>query len=348
METIYVLEPGSYLRKDGETLKVVRDGQVTDQVPMEGLNRLILIGNISLSSGVLDYLIQQRVETVFLTSTGRYRARLALDEHKHVALRRAQYLGLSQPSFALKTAKIIVEGKVGNMYRFLLRRASQYQKSELKLATARLKALSASVNAALNLDAVRGVEGAVSRIYFQAFPCLIQNPDFSFSGRNRRPPLDPVNALLSSVYTMLTNEVLSAAKTVGLDPYLGALHEVSYGRPSLACDLVEEYRTYLGDRLVLSLINRQAMSPDDFVYRAPALPEYTAEEEMKEKRPVEMKPQICRTFIAAYEQMMKSTIHYPPLGKKVNYRWLFLQQAQVFKRYLEEPAAEYQPFKWDS
>ena len=181
-----------------------------------------------------------------------------------------------------------------------------------------------------------------------AFPHLIRNDTFFFNGRNRRPPRDPVNALLSFVYTLLTNEVLSAISACGLDPYMGSLHEVSYGRPSLACDLVEEYRSFLGDRLVLGLINRKIIQTDDFVYRRNSPSTYTDEAEMKAKRPVEMKPAILRAFISAYEEMMKRRIVYPAQERKLTYRGLILEQVRSFGQFLQDPSQAYQPFIWSS
>lgn len=226
-------------------------------------------------------------------------------------------------------------------------RARQYAEPSLSLAAAQIKAILSSIETVHDMEALRGMEGAGARIYFQAFPRMLRNDAFTFNGRNRRPPLDPVNALLSFVYTLLTNEVLSAVKACGLDPYLGALHEISYGRPSMACDLVEEYRCFLGDRLVLGLINRKAVRPDDFIYRKTPPEEFVDEEEMKAKRPVEMKPAISRALIAAYEEMMKKEVNYEPLGKKISYRWLFLQQARQFGAYLQEKDAAYAPFTWN-
>jgi len=347
METLYILEAGSYLRRDGATLKVIKEGRAVDQIPVDGLKKLMLVGHISLSSGVLDFLIRQRVETVFITPTGRFRARLALDEHRHVALRKAQYLKLSDEAFALKTARQIVLGKVMNMDRLLLLRARQYQEEALKTAAAKLRAMEKIIEGSRDLDSLRGLEGLSARIYYGAFRCLLRNGSFQFNGRNKRPPLDPVNAMLSFVYTLLTNEVLSAIKACGLDPYLGSLHEISYGRPSLACDLVEEYRCFLGDRFVLGLINRKAVDPDDFVYRKPPPAEFTDEDEMKSRRPVEMKPAVSRALITAYEQMMMRSIFYGPIGKDIEYRWLILNQARRFGQYLEDPDKGYQPFLWD-
>jgi CRISPR-associated protein Cas1 len=153
--------------------------------------------------------------------------------------------------------------------------------------------------------------------------------------------------MLSFVYTLLTNEVLSAIKAVGLDPYLGSLHEVSYGRPSLACDLVEEYRCFLGDRFVLGLINRKAVKPEDFIQRDSTPAEYVDEAEMKNKRPVEMKPAVSRAFVAGYEQMMARRMYYAPLGKEVAYRWMIMNQVRRFGEYLENPERGYAPLIWE-
>ncbi len=347
MESIYVLEPGAYLRREGETLKVMKGGEVLDEIPVGDLRRLILAGYLSISGGVIDLLIQKKVETVFMTPTGRFRARLLLDEHRHVALRKAQYLSLSDPRFALKTAGLIVRGKVANMARLLLLRARQYENDALRAGAAGLKTMAGAARRVPDMETLRGLEGNAARLYFDLFHALIRNPDFGFHGRNRRPPLDPVNAMLSFVYTLLTNEVLSALKACGLDPYMGALHEISYGRPSLACDLVEEYRCFLGDRLVLGLVNRRAVGPGDFVIRKGTPANFVDEDEMKAKRPVEMKPAARRAFIASYEEMMKRPVSYGTPPKKTAYRQVILNQARAFARYLQKTDSEYRPFSWE-
>jgi CRISPR-associated protein Cas1 len=347
MEAVYVLTPGSFLRKDGATLKVVKDGQTIETIAAEGLKRLMLVGYVSLTGGVLDFLIRRRIETVFVTPTGRFRARLGLDEHRHVERRRAQYLKLSDPAFAARTASLLVHGKIRNLLSLLTQRARQYNDEHIAANAARMLALGREAAAGGSLERLRGLEGAGTQAYFNAFGRMVRNDAFSFNGRNRRPPRDPVNALLSFVYTLLTNEVLSAIKAVGLDPYLGALHEVAYGRPSLACDLVEEYRAHLGDRLVLGLINRRMIGPEDFVYRPPPPDTFVDEADLRANRPVEMKPAVARTFIAAYEEMMNRRITDPIQGRKVTYRGLMLNQVGRFAAYLEDPEKVYAPFAWE-
>ena len=334
METIYVARQGAYIRKNGDSLVVAKQGQTLDTLPAKGLDKLVLTGNISLSGPVMDYLIRQRVETVFLTPTGRFRARLMVDEHKHVALRKAQYLKLDEPAFKLGVMKILVHGKLKNMSLFLARRGRDYKEDKLKAAAAALKSLSGTLDRACDPDVVRGVEGAGTRIYFSVFNLLIRNPGFHFPNRNRRPPKDPVNALLSFVYTLLTNEVISAIKSCGLDPYMGTLHEIAYGRPSLACDLVEEYRCMIGDRFVLNLLNRKMVTPEDFHYREDKVKTFADEQEMEKRRPVEMKPHLYRTFISAYEELMRGPS---------SYRRTVQAQVRSFADYLLDPGQGYQP-----
>jgi CRISPR-associated protein Cas1 len=349
MESVYVIEPGCYLRRSGETLNICKGKKIVEHIPADDLKRLVLVGYVSMTGGVLDFLIRKRVETVFLTATGRFRARLAIDEHRHVALRRAQYLKLGDKGFAARIAAAVVTGKLDNMARLLVARGRSYNEESLNVAAARIRSIRAvCVSEPLDLDRIRGLEGAGTRMYYGAFGTMIRNPDFKFSGRNRRPPLDPVNALLSFIYTLLTNEVLSAIKACGLDPYMGALHEISYGRPSLACDLVEEYRCPLGDRMVLGLINRKMLVPGDFVYRKDPPDNFVDEREMKEKRPVEMKPEIMRTFIAAYEEMMERQVHYPPDNRRTSYRNLVHRQVAIFADDLLNEENRYRPFSLDS
>ncbi len=346
MQRTYILEQGAYLAKSGQHLSLFKDKQRLTDIPLEGLRQLILIGYTSLSSGVLTALSQARVETVLLDPRGRFLARLNIDEHKHVQRRQAQYIKMAAPETTLLAAKNIVRGKLRNAARLLARRGQSYDSEELLLAASRIKALSDMVPQRTALDDVRGMEGFGANLYFQAFPHLIRVPGFSFTGRNRRPPLDPVNALLSFVYTLLTSEVLTAIKIAGLDPYLGTLHAIAYGRPSLACDLVEEWRSHLGDRLVLTLLNRHTITPEDFIVRNVSHTDGVDEADLKARRPVQMKPEISRAFVKTYERWMATPITWPDSGEKTTYRGLITRQVQKFLAWLLEEEAEYQPFSW--
>lgn len=340
MESAYIIEPGAYIRRQGESLRIYKSKELIREIPAAGLKRLILSGYLSLSGPVLDFLIKNRIETVFITPTGRFRARLTLDEHRHVALRQAQYLGLGDQTIKQNVARMIVSGKITNSLKLMMRKNRERPENALKPVMAQLKSLLERLDSASDLALITGIEGAAARCYFNGFAHLITNNDFGFRGRNRRPPKDPVNALLSFVYTLLTNEVLSAINTVGLDPYLGALHEIAYGRPSLACDLVEEYRAFLGDRFVLSLINRRMVTADDFVCRQV---NQDSSDDPK-SFPVLMKPMISQTFIRAYEEMMNRRIYYPPSQEHLTYRGIIGQQVRRFAEYLKNPESTYVPF----
>jgi len=167
------------------------------------------------------------------------------------------------------------------------------------------------------------------------FGLLLREEGFVFSGRNRRPPRDPVNALLSFVYTLFTNEIVNGIKRTGLDPYLGALHEIAHGRPSLACDLVEEWRVF-GERLVLTLINRKVVRPGDFIYDTGAGEDGDL--------PVRMKPAVSRALIGAYYRQLEQSMLYPYNGEQTALRWIMHGQCRRLAESLEPEGKKYQPF----
>ncbi|NCC25378.1 MAG: CRISPR-associated endonuclease Cas1 [Deltaproteobacteria bacterium] len=347
MERVFVLETGTYIRKSGPNLALVRDGKTVEEVALDGLRALTLVGYPTLTAAVLRELVSKRIETVILNPKGRFEARLVLDEHKHVERRRNQYAVLSDPERAGACARAIVRGKLETQARFLGKRATATANAALAASAARIRALQRSLDGAgADLDLIRGMEGHASNVYFQSFPGLVTNMDFEFNGRSRRPPLDPLNALLSFTYTLVTSEVTNAIQRVGLDPYLGSLHATAYGRPSLACDLVEEWRVLLVDRLVLGLVNRRAIKKDDFIFRQAPKGGYADEAEMRDKRPVEMGPGLRRTFLQAYEAWMNRQAHHPATGKNHTHRGLILEQARLFLAFVMGEAEAYTPYPW--
>lgn len=334
MDALYILEPGSYLRKDGDCLKILRDRTVLDTIPASGLQQLTLAGRVSLSGQVLDFLIKNRIDTVFMTPDGRFRARLLLDEPGHVGLRQQQYLRLADAGFKRDTAREIVRGKLENQARLLLRRGGRNGMAELRAVAIQIKALRQKLDSVDNVEQIRGIEGYGAKLFYSVFGLMLRG-DFSFTGRNRRPPRDPVNALLSFVYTLFTNEVQNGIKRSGLDPYLGALHEIAPGRPSLACDLVEEWRIF-GERLVLTLVNRRVVKPEDFVCNHPG-PD-------GKKLPVRMKPAVSRALISAYYRQLEQVMFYPPTGQDTKLRWIIHSQCRRFAESLAKDGTLYKPF----
>lgn len=346
MQRVYVLEDGAYLRKNGDNLVLTKDKAVLEEMPITELRHLVLVGYTSLSGSVLQVLMKHRVETVFLDSRWRFQGRLNLDEHKHVQRRTNQYMRLHDQEFVLQTARTLVQAKLNNMSRMLQIRNKRIQSEDIRCRAAAIRAISSELDNVQDISIVRGAEGHGSKLYFQAFSHMITNQEFSFPGRNRRPPKDPVNALLSFVYTLLTNEVLTAIKTVGLDPYLGALHVIDYGRPSLACDLVEEWRSFLGDRLILGLINKGSIRAKDFVLKDTSYTDFVDEKDLRNKRPVEMKPDLCRTFLQAYEKWMQQRHEDKNSGQNLTYRERILQQVRKFEAALGNRQESYTPFQW--
>lgn len=335
MDSLFVIQPGTYLAKDGNTLKIMRGREVVEVIPASELTQIFLAGRTSISGQVLDFLIRKKIDTIFLTLDGRFRARLLLDEAGHVALRMAQYARLGEEDYQLATGAAIVREKLENQARLLLRRGSQLQLTELRAVATQIKALKGRLASAKNMDEIRGVEGYGTRLYYGVFGMLIRNDSFSFTGRNRRPPRDPVNGMLSFVYTLFTNEVLNGLQSAGLDPYLGSLHSVLSGRPSLACDLVEEWRVF-AERLVLTLINRKVVEPADFLYR----PEANGKDGLL---PVEMKPDMMKSLIAGYRKQLETKTMYPPADKQLTLRWIIHSQCRHFGECLMENRP-YEPF----
>lgn len=217
----------------------------------------------------------------------------------------------------------------------MLRRTVQLHLPELRPVAAQIRALKTRLERIEKMDEVRGVEGYGTRLFFSVFGMLIRNDKFRFSGRSRRPPRDPVNGMLSFVYTLFTNEVMNGIKSCGLDPYLGALHEIVPGRPSLACDLVEEWRVF-AERLVLTLINKKVVDADDFIYRS-------KKETTEGALPVEMKPAMLRSLIGSYHKQLNSQLHYPPTGLQTSVRWIIHNQCRRFAESLADGTL-YKPF----
>jgi len=337
MDSLYIIEPGCYLRKDGDCLKIMRQKETVQIIPAKGLEQLMLAGRTSLTGPVIDFLISHKVDTVFLTPGGRFRARLLLDDSGHVQLRQKQYIRLGDPGEKKNLAGILVTAKLENQARLLLRRGTQYGVAELREAAVRIRALQRRIPNVDSIETLRGIEGAAARVFFETFSLLIRNDDFHFPGRNRRPPLDPINGLLSFVYTLYTNEVLNAIRAAGLDPYLGALHEVASGRPSLACDLVEEWRVF-GERLVLGLVNRRVVKTDDFIYRS----KVDVDGGM---RPVEMKPSVHKALIQAWRRQLDQRLHYPRTGLETSMKWIIHSQCRSLCEWLKGEINHYVPFR---
>ncbi|HQP37476.1 MAG TPA: CRISPR-associated endonuclease Cas1 [Polyangiaceae bacterium] len=330
--TAYVVQKGATLRREGELLHVYVGRKREAELPTSELRQLVLMGNVMLTPGAVDLVLEKKIDTVFLSWHGRYRGRLVGLGSSAVTLRVAQYEALRDPARALQIARAIVRSKIRNQRAFLLRQAREGRDGEaLGRACTAMRLTLVRLEGAVTLDEARGCEGAAAAAYFRVFGKLLVPDGFHFDGRNRRPPMDPVNALLSLGYTLLANAVEAAVHVVGLDPYLGALHAVEAGRPSLVCDLQEEFRAPVVDALVVAAINRGVVEPGDFEDAGPG-------------EPVLMKPEAVRAFVQVFERRMARPVLVPGLGKRLGYRGIVEHQARKLARALLEGGG-YEPFE---
>lgn len=268
LNTLFVNTQGAYLSQDGETVLVRHEEATLLRVPIHTLGGIVCFGRVSMSPPLMGLCGERQVLVSFLSESGRFLARVTGPVSGNVLLRRRQYLVADCPGEAARIARAVVMAKVANCRTVLLRanREPSGRSAELERAASELaRILDRLERTDLDADVLRGLEGEAARTYFGVFDHLITSRgEFEFRGRTRRPPLDPVNALLSFVYTLLVHDITSALETNGLDPCVGYLHAERPGRPSLALDLMEEFRPILADRLVLSLINRRQVRASGF------------------------------------------------------------------------------------
>lgn len=336
LNTLYVQTQGTYLRLDHETLKLEVEKELKFQIPLHHLGSLVLFGNVLLSPFLLHRCAEDGRTIVWLTQRGRFKGRLAGPTTGNVLLRQAQHRAVQDDQTALEIARYMVAGKVQNARSVVMRAAREAKdksdRTELK-ATASIQADGIlSAQKATGMDTLRGVEGYSAKAYFGSFSSMVRTnrATFEFTGRSKRPPKDPINALLSFVYTLLANECVSACEGVGLDPQMGFLHVVRPGRPALALDIMEEFRAPLADRLVLTLVNRGQIKPKDFEVR-PGGAVYLTEAARK-------------TLLAAYQKRKQEEVPHRILDTKIPLGLVPHVQARLLARRLRGDVPSYQPF----
>lgn len=264
MGSLAIMEQGVRIGVESDLFVLSRAGKVFERIRVADVDRVELFGNVGLTPSAVARLLRDGTDTVFLTMRGNYRGRLYSAGSKNTALRMGQFEFVRDMAGRMAAARAMVSAKIRNQRSVLLRAQRRLKDPELAVALSAMRRSLSEVEAAPDPDALRGVEGNASSAYFGAFGKLLKNPDFSFSGRNRRPPRDPVNAVLSFGYvragTIIEGEILRA----GLDPAFGVLHEPAWGRASLALDILEEFRPVLVDQLALRLVNLRQLRPEDF------------------------------------------------------------------------------------
>jgi CRISPR-associated protein Cas1 len=339
LNTLYATTEGASLRKDGENLVAEIDGVERGRVPFHMLGAVVVFGSIFISPPLIGALARAGVTLVLLDRQGRFEARVEGPVSGNVLLRRAQYRASEQPDEIVRS---ILIGKIANQ-RAVLQRALRDHGEEM--AAGRRVAVDSTIGrldrilrrvTSMNegVETMRGAEGEAAYGYFAVFGDLIRapDPDIAFAGRSRRPPLDPDNALLSFLYTLLTHDCRSAAESVGLDPAVGFLHRDRPGRPSLALDLMEELRPILADRLALSLINRRQLRSGDF--------------EKREGGAVLLSDVGRKIVLTAWQERKKEERRHPFLDESAPLGLVPYLQAQLLARHLRGDLDAYPPWFW--
>ena len=332
LNTLYVTTPEAYLSKDGLNVVVSVKQQEMFRIPVFNIEGIVTFGYMGVSPGLMRLCSDNSISLSFLSPQGRFIGRLQGGTKGNVLLRKKQYQLADDENVSLHISKIIVAAKIQNYRNVLRRYIRDYGENEnINIAVKGMDMDKRYTLKSPDKSVLRGLEGDAANKYFSVFNNLIlSNKEFVFSGRNRRPPKDSINAMLSFVYTLLANECAAALETVGLDPYIGFMHTLRPGRQSLALDIMEEFRAYLGDRLVLTLINRKQVTQKDFV---------------KQGDESVLMTENCRNLIIkSWQARKKEEIMHPYLKEKIPIGLLPYAQAMLLARYLREDLDDYPVF----
>lgn len=338
LNTLYVTTQGSYLCHEGESVLVRVEKETRLRVPIHMLGGIVCFGQVACSQPLMGLCGQRDVLISFLSEQGKFLARVHGPVSGNVLLRRRQYRIADSPADALGLARTFVVGKVANSRTVLQRALRDHEcpdgRGDMEAVVLRLGHLIRELEQVRSVDELRGREGEAANRYFCVFDHLIaaQKEAFHFETRSRRPPMDNMNALLSYIYTLLTHDANAALEAVGLDPQVGYLHAERPGRPSLALDLIEEFRAFIGDRLALSLVNLKQVQANEF--------------KTTESGAVSMSDGARKTLLTAYQKRKQEEIVHPFLGEKVRVGLLPHLQALLLARHIRGDLDSYPPFIW--
>ena len=333
LNTLYVMTPEAYLGKDGQNVVVSVNQEEKFRVPAINIEGIVTFGYMGASPGVMKLCSENGISLTFLSPHGRFISRVQGATKGNVLLRKKQYQLSDDELWSLHVAQLMIGGKIQNYCNILGRYIRDYgTNEEVEQAIYVLKKAKQNALTAQNKTMLIGYEGMASNAYFEVLPVLIlnQKTDFQFHGRNRRPPTDAVNAMLSFIYTLIANDVSAALETVGLDPYVGFLHTLRPGRTALALDMMEEWRAYLGDRFILSLINKRQITIKEFLFQG--------------DNSVVMTDKGKKIFISAWQRRKRETIIHPYLNEKIEIGLLPYVQAMLMARYIRQDIDDYPVF----
>lgn len=338
LNTLFVTTQGAYLAKEGESVIVRVEKETRLRIPVHTLGGIVCFGNVGCSPFLMGFCAERDVAISFLSEYGRFLARVQGPVSGNVLLRREQYRRADDMTISAEMARAVLTGKLANcrtvLQRALRDHSDKLDKDQVSQASKQISVSLRRLQENMPLNSLRGIEGDAAHVYFNVFDHLItsQKEDFFFHDRNRRPPLDNVNCLLSFLYTIVMHDVRSALESVGLDPSVGFLHRDRPGRPGLALDLMEEFRPFIADRLTLSLINLSQVQKKGF--------------KKSESGAVLMDDETRKTVLVAYQKRKQDEIMHPFIEEKVTIGLLFHMQALLLARYLRGDLDGYPPFIW--
>lgn len=326
---VYVQAQGASVGKSEDVLVIREKGEKVGESRLFETSQLCLMGNVQISTQAVIELCRRGIPVVHLSTGGWYYGMTTGPMHKNVELRIHQYRTVTDPTRSLALAKRFVATKIRNCRTMLRRNAEGLGDAVLK----DLQNLAQSACEVESIESLLGIEGSAARVYFESLPLMLKGDKctdgFSFETRNRRPPKDPVNAMLSLAYSLLVKDLTVTVAAVGFDPYLGFYHRPRYGRPSLALDLMEEFRPLIADSTVIGVINTGVVTVSDFI---------------KAGGGVNLKPNARKAFIQAYERRMDQLIRHPIFGYQISYRQVLEVQARLLGRHLSGEISEYPEF----
>ena len=338
LNTLFVTSEDIYLSLDGENVVANREGQAVARYPLHILSGIVSFSYAGASPALMGACARRDISLAFCTPRGRFLARVTGESSGNVLLRRAQYRAADDPGPCCRLARNMIFGKVYNA-RWSIERTRRdhglrVDDEALAAVSAQLRDLLPQIEGAASLEHLRGLEGAGATAYFRIFDQLIlgEKPFFAFETRSRRPPMDPVNALLSFAYSLLAHDCASALESVGLDAYAGFLHRDRPGRASLALDLMEELRPCLADRFALTLINNRVVGRQDFDFR--------------ENGAVYLRDSGRKAFLQHWQDRKKAELTHPYLKEKIPWGLVPYLQALLLARTLRGDLEDYPPFLW--
>ncbi|MFN5514821.1 MAG: CRISPR-associated endonuclease Cas1, partial [Cyanobacteriota bacterium] len=323
MSTLYVVQQGATVAKEQGRFVIKLPNGSSEEIPLKAIRQILVFGGVQLSTAAIDVCLQEKIAIFFLTQLGDYKGHLQCDEMTCLEAQTVQFRLRGESAAGLGLAQIFVRGKLANSRQLLLRLNRKRRLTAVEEGISALTAHLEQIEETQTLESLLGREGDSAARYFGSLGALIVNPGFTWRGRSRRPPLDPVNSLLSLGYTLLFNNVMSLLLAEGLNPYLGHLHHSQSKSPELALDLMEEFRSPVVDSLVLKLINQKTLKPTDFTFP-------------DEEGGVYLTETAKRLFFRSFEERLNDLVSHPDLKESVSYRRVIHLQVIRYKRFLME------------